>query len=229
MCNCSSSFFICLPVVDVRVVKPENCRWMLRRRSCSGRTHISIHTPSSNNFAFLGYLSSKSSKKIVFSLSCSSLPNEEDVVHQTVEYELPRESDLIRLVGGDNDTISSKGFKQTTTRSNLVAKQVISIQSALSLGYISQLWVDTTSVRFCSIFYLFNTIHHLLSFIQVCIFCDQWLVLVIDIKPSLLSGESERFLLKDIVRVLLRLVVETAFLSTCVYISQFIFKIFVGG
>ncbi|KAG2329791.1 hypothetical protein Bca4012_020675 [Brassica carinata] len=59
------------------------------------------------------------------------------------------------------------------TRSNLVAKQVISIQSALTLGFISQLWVDTTS----------------------------WLVLVVDVKPSLLSGESERFLLKDITRL----------------------------
>jgi hypothetical protein len=29
----------------------------------------------------------------------------------------------------------------------------------------------------------------------------QWLVLVVDVKPSLLSGESERFLLTDIVRV----------------------------
>lgn len=31
----------------------------------------------------------------------------------------------------------------------------------------------------------------------------QWLVLVVDVKPNLLSGESERFLLKDISRVLL--------------------------
>lgn len=98
-------------------------------------------------------------------------------MHQTVgsdSVELPGESDLVRLVGDNDLSITgSRGFKQSTTRSNLVAKQVVSIQSALSLGFISQLWVDTTS----------------------------WLVLVVDVKPSLLSGESERFLLTDIVRI----------------------------
>ncbi|KAL3356952.1 hypothetical protein AABB24_017557 [Solanum stoloniferum] len=37
--------------------------------------------------------------------------------------------------------------KQMMKRSNLIAKQVISIQSALSLGFVSQLWVDINSVR----------------------------------------------------------------------------------
>lgn len=36
--------------------------------------------------------------------------------------------------------------KQLMKRSNMVAKQVISIQSAQTLGFVSQLWVDTTSV-----------------------------------------------------------------------------------
>lgn len=36
--------------------------------------------------------------------------------------------------------------KQVIRRSNLLAKQVISIRSAISLGFVSQLWVDTTSV-----------------------------------------------------------------------------------
>ena len=71
-------------------------------------------------------------------------------MHQTVgsdSVELPGESDLVRLVGDNDLSITgSRGFKQSTTRSNLVAKQVVSIQSALSLGFISQLWVDTTSV-----------------------------------------------------------------------------------
>lgn len=45
------------------------------------------------------------------------------------------------------------------------------------------------------------------SIILKFLFLDlQWLVLVVDVKPSLLSGEYERFLLKDIVRVLLCLV-----------------------
>ncbi|XAR55726.1 hypothetical protein NMG60_11035907 [Bertholletia excelsa] len=58
-------------------------------------------------------------------------------------------------------------------RSNMLAKQVISIQSALSQGFVSQLWVDTIS----------------------------WLVLVVEVRPNLLSGEVERFLLQDVSQV----------------------------
>lgn len=63
--------------------------------------------------------------------------------------------------------------KQMLRRSNLIAKQVISISSALSLGFVSQLWVDTTS----------------------------WVVLVVEVRPNLLSGDFERFLLEDITQV----------------------------
>ncbi|XVF65962.1 hypothetical protein PTKIN_Ptkin09bG0292900 [Pterospermum kingtungense] len=63
--------------------------------------------------------------------------------------------------------------RQVMKRSNMVAKQVISIQSAQSLGFVSQLWVDTTS----------------------------WLVLVVEVRPSLLAWESERFLLQDVNKV----------------------------
>lgn len=76
-------------------------------------------------------------------------------MHQTVESShssvLENDSaELIRLESeNDPRNTGSRGVKQMTTRSNLVAKQVISIQSALSLGFISQLWVDTTSVSFC--------------------------------------------------------------------------------
>ncbi|KAI9108070.1 hypothetical protein K1719_020943 [Acacia pycnantha] len=63
--------------------------------------------------------------------------------------------------------------KQVIRRSNLLAKQVISIRSAISLGFVSQLWVDTTS----------------------------WVVLFVEVRPNLLSGESERFLLEDISQV----------------------------
>ncbi|XP_010529301.1 PREDICTED: uncharacterized protein LOC104806212 isoform X2 [Tarenaya hassleriana] len=87
---------------------------------------------------------------------------------------IPKDGDLVRLEGEDDPNKSSSGGgKQMVKRSNLMAKQVISVQSALGLGFISQLWVDTTS----------------------------WLVLAVEVKPSLLSGESDRFLLKDIVRV----------------------------
>ncbi|OMO53840.1 PRC-barrel-like protein [Corchorus capsularis] len=69
--------------------------------------------------------------------------------------------------------MESRKKRQLMKRSNMVAKQVISIQSAQSLGFVSQLWVDTTS----------------------------WLVLVVEVRPSLLAGESERFLLQDINKV----------------------------
>lgn len=36
--------------------------------------------------------------------------------------------------------------RQNMKRSNMLAKQVISIQSAVSLGFITQLWVNTDSV-----------------------------------------------------------------------------------
>ncbi|KAM7463883.1 hypothetical protein LguiA_032004 [Lonicera macranthoides] len=63
--------------------------------------------------------------------------------------------------------------RQLMRRSNLIAKQVISLHSALSLGFVSQLWVDTNS----------------------------WVVLIVEVRPSLLSGELERFLLDDISQV----------------------------
>ncbi|KAE8056748.1 hypothetical protein FH972_013491 [Carpinus fangiana] len=63
--------------------------------------------------------------------------------------------------------------RQMMRRSNIVAKQVISIRSALSLGFVSELWVDTTS----------------------------WVVLFVQVRASLLSGESESFLLEDVSQV----------------------------
>ncbi|XWS13038.1 hypothetical protein CRYUN_Cryun36dG0002900 [Craigia yunnanensis] len=69
--------------------------------------------------------------------------------------------------------MESRRKRQVMKRSTMLAKQVISIQSAQSLGFVSQLWVDTTS----------------------------WLVLVVEVRPSLLAGESERFLLQDVDKV----------------------------
>ncbi|KAK9289418.1 hypothetical protein L1049_007573 [Liquidambar formosana] len=63
--------------------------------------------------------------------------------------------------------------RQVMRRSNMLAKQVISIQSALGLGFVSELWVDTSS----------------------------WVVLVVEVRPNLLSGELERFLLEDVSQV----------------------------
>ncbi|KAK7294883.1 hypothetical protein RJT34_17782 [Clitoria ternatea] len=102
------------------------------------------------------------------------------------------EDDLVRVRGGEDgdglkeddggggDEVEKFGGKvrvrrgkQVVRRSNLLAKQVISIRSALSLGFVSQLWVDTTS----------------------------WMVLFVEVRPNLLSGDSEKFLLEDISQV----------------------------
>ncbi|KAJ0262290.1 Uncharacterized protein HA466_0052510 [Hirschfeldia incana] len=203
MCNCcSSSFLLSLHSLDAPpVMRPTSYSYRQIHHSIitssqRRRSHLSIHeikkTLSSSqaascfgaqDSAFLQKLKfkEKPSRKFV-ACSSSSLPSEEeDVVDsshlvflENDSAESPKDGGLIQQVNQDNlINIGSKGFKQTLTRSNLVAKQVISMQSALSLGYISQLWVDTTS----------------------------WLVLVVDVKPSLLSGDSERFLLTDITRV----------------------------
>lgn len=68
---------------------------------------------------------------------------EEDLIppagRGTTELESANEGRLVSQVG-------VKGRRQIMKRSNLLAKQVISIQSAQSLGFVSQLWVDTRSV-----------------------------------------------------------------------------------
>ncbi|KAF8402468.1 hypothetical protein HHK36_010552 [Tetracentron sinense] len=94
------------------------------------------------------------------------------------------DEDLLRIEGsgrvGSNTELGHftgrsglKSRRQVIRRSNMLAKQVISAQSALSLGFVSQLWVDTSS----------------------------WVVLVVEVRPSLLSGEMERFLLEDVCQV----------------------------
>lgn len=53
--------------------------------------------------------------------------------------------DLVE-VGESEERVGLRKRKQVVRRSSLLAKQVISIRSALSLGFVSQLWVDTTYV-----------------------------------------------------------------------------------
>ncbi|CAL5335299.1 unnamed protein product [Camellia sinensis] len=55
-------------------------------------------------------------------------------------------SKLEELEQSNVGSIDARRGRQLMKRSNLLAKQVISIQSALSLGFVSQLWVDTVSV-----------------------------------------------------------------------------------
>ncbi|XP_030926916.1 uncharacterized protein LOC115953417 isoform X2 [Quercus lobata] len=82
------------------------------------------------------------------------------------------ERDLVE-VGGTEERVGLRKRKQVVRRSSFLAKQVISIRSALCLGFVSQLWVDTT----------------------------YWVVLFVEVRPNLLSGESERFLLEDVSQV----------------------------
>ncbi|KAM1525669.1 hypothetical protein ACFX10_010102 [Malus domestica] len=97
-----------------------------------------------------------------------------------------KDENQVRMAGADGDGLEKednlkridekvglrKG-RQVIRRSNILAKQVISIQSALSLGFVSQLWVNTNS----------------------------WMVKFVEVRRNLLSGEFERFLLDDITQV----------------------------
>ncbi|XP_042946636.1 uncharacterized protein LOC122279830 isoform X1 [Carya illinoinensis] len=83
------------------------------------------------------------------------------------------ERDLLEVGEQINGRVAPRKGRQMVRRSNMVAKQVISIRSALSLGFVSELWVDITS----------------------------WVVLFVQVRPNLLSGESETFLFEDISQV----------------------------
>ncbi|PON45599.1 PRC-barrel-like [Trema orientale] len=89
------------------------------------------------------------------------------------------DENLVRVEDGNGDghgkdgRYGSRKGRQLMRRSSLLAKQVISMRTALTLGFVSQLWVDTTS----------------------------WVVLLVEVRPNLLSGESERFLLEDVSQV----------------------------
>ncbi|KAK1570369.1 hypothetical protein Q3G72_000906 [Acer saccharum] len=65
--------------------------------------------------------------------------------------------------------------RQNTKRTNMLAKQVISIQSAVSLGFVSQLWVDMGS----------------------------WVVLVVEVKPNFFMVKQKGFFLKMLVRLVM--------------------------
>lgn len=159
--------------------------------------------PPSRGHSFYDELQFEDSKENNFGLELEGLSNETDGSIPFVEIDENDdkgsgnsgnelgEDELIRVQGdGDedrdgvdlriNDKVEKFGGnlrlrrgKQVIRRSNLLAKQVISIQSALSLGFVSQLWVDTTS----------------------------WMVLFVEVRSNLLSGDSEKFFLEDISQV----------------------------
>ncbi|KAG6595550.1 hypothetical protein SDJN03_12103, partial [Cucurbita argyrosperma subsp. sororia] len=84
-----------------------------------------------------------------------------------------KEAKLEKELEGESGKVALRKRRQVMRRSNMLAKQVISVQTALSLGFVSQLWVNT----------------------------EAWMVKLVEVKPSLLSGESEWFLLEDIDQV----------------------------
>lgn len=159
--------------------------------------------PPSRGHSFYDKLQFEDSKENNFGLELEGLSNETDGSIPFFEIDENDdkgsgnsgtelgEDELIRVQGdGDedrdgvdsriNDKVEKFGGnlrlrrgKQVIRRSNLLAKQVISIQSALSLGFVSQLWVDTTS----------------------------WMVLFVEVRSNLLSGDSEKFFLEDISQV----------------------------
>ncbi|XP_031396997.1 uncharacterized protein LOC116207983 isoform X3 [Punica granatum] len=56
------------------------------------------------------------------------------------------DGDLVQVEGKGNGEAKMGKGRQVMRRSSLMAKQVISMSSALSLGFVSQLWVDTATV-----------------------------------------------------------------------------------
>lgn len=95
----------------------------------------------------------------------TDLPGLEDKERSGEMEERSKEEDLVRVEESRQVNGRLRGLgrgRQVIRRSNLLAKQVISIQSALTLGFVSQIWVDTTSVMFPSLdinfsqFFLFN-------------------------------------------------------------------------
>lgn len=72
-----------------------------------------------------------------------------------------------------NGRVALRSGRMVIRRSSMLAKQVIGMQTANSYGFISQLWVDTGS----------------------------WRVLVVEVRPNLLSGEIDRFFLEDVSQI----------------------------
>ncbi|KAK4749531.1 hypothetical protein SAY87_026980 [Trapa incisa] len=99
--------------------------------------------------------------------------NGEGKASETLPLRNAEEGDLVQVDRKRNRELKMKGGRQVMKRSSLIAKQVISMSSALSLGFVSQLWVDTAT----------------------------WIVVVVEVRPNLLSGESERFCLEEICQV----------------------------
>lgn len=69
-----------------------------------------------------------------------------DFVERLKDEDLVTSDEKLEELEQRNGDWNTRRGRQVMKRSNMLAKQVISIQSALSLGFVSQLWVDTLSV-----------------------------------------------------------------------------------
>jgi len=139
--------------------------WALSSRSNEG---------PSRGYGFYNELQFEDVKEKTFGLERNPVAEDSPTESGPVPFDDKGEGDLVRVQGdadGDGDDLKKgdgvdesdnekfggkrvRRGKQVIRRSNLLAKQVISIRSALSMGFVSQLWVDTTSVSLensCSI------------------------------------------------------------------------------
>ncbi|GER55703.1 5'-nucleotidase SurE [Striga asiatica] len=121
------------------------------------------------------------------------------------EIDSSAEKEMERGGHGGRGELSTSSRRQMMGRSNVMAKQVISIRSALSLGFVSQLWVHTSSAfrkelqkllhdSFGNGEVQFGSAILITQFL--CYF--KWVVMAVEVKPNLLSGAFERFLFKEI-------------------------------
>ncbi|KAK6943283.1 hypothetical protein RJ641_028660 [Dillenia turbinata] len=127
----------------------------------------------SRDYDFYGELGFKESKKDLFEPMEIRHQNDsklaEDLEAEATEGLSPKVEESAKSNGG----LGFRRGRQIIKRSSMIAKQVISIQSALCLGFVSQLWVDTNS----------------------------WILVTVEVRPTLLLGEAERFLLEDVGQV----------------------------
>ncbi|KAK3212793.1 hypothetical protein Dsin_017499 [Dipteronia sinensis] len=171
ICECTSSIPL-LPPVSISKIGTLSHKW--RKNSSSVRNGESRLVRS----CYKPSTSSSSRNQDVFEelkfkgeLDVDSKPVElKEEKRREVGFE--EKEDEIEM-GLDLENVRLRRGRQNVKRANILAKQVISIQSAVSLGFVSQLWVDTAS----------------------------WVVLVVEVKPNLFSGEAERFLLEDVSQV----------------------------
>lgn len=135
--------------------KPQNLSLKICQNSNPSNSHqffneLKLQDSKPTNTQFnLDQRVNKDSNFIQFDENLRENEDEED--DELVEVEEKSKDDVIvELREFDDDKKSKvkivrKG-KELMKRGNVIAKQVISIQSALSLGFISQLWVDTNTV-----------------------------------------------------------------------------------